>query len=145
MFSKKWRVCLSVILILQLLHLPMPCPDLDGECRGAPIASLMDGSAWHCLITGVNPNGDIDLGPILPGDSPERSPLSDSPYGDLTLSSTAGFSGFELGKVDAVDCVSQTRALLDSKKVPQRNGPSFCHWRPSGGRILRTLICVWCI
>ena len=39
-------------------------PDLDGECRGTPIQSLVEGQAWHPILLGVRPNDDVDRGPI---------------------------------------------------------------------------------
>jgi hypothetical protein len=82
------RVVLLIILVLQMLHLPVPCPDLDGECRGTPISSLTDSNAWHLLIVGVRPNDDIDRGPFRKDDSNNSSPLADSPYGDLAITNS---------------------------------------------------------
>ena len=71
-------------LVLQLLHLPLPCPDLDGECRGTPIGNIADANAWHPLLLGVRPNDDIDRGPIR-GDCDQQVP-TDSLFGDIGLS-----------------------------------------------------------
>lgn len=88
--SRILRVTLLLILIVQMFHLPLPCPDLDGECRGTPILSLAEANAWHLLIAGVQPNDDIDRGPFRSDDSDKKSPLSDSPYGDLAITVVTG-------------------------------------------------------
>jgi hypothetical protein len=72
------RAALSILLVLHLLHLPVPCPDLDGECRGVPIEGLADANAWHIVLLGVRPNDDVDRGPIRPVDSDHDS--SPSPF-----------------------------------------------------------------
>lgn len=87
------RAIFAIILVLQLLHLPVPCPDLDGECRGTPIESIADGNAWHLLITGVRPNSDIDRGPIHSGSKDFDDPLTQSPFGELTIVGSAHFEG----------------------------------------------------
>jgi len=87
------RAIVAIILVLQLLHLPVPCPDLDGECRGTPIESITDGNAWHLLITGVRPNSDIDKGPIHSGSRDFDDPLTQSPFGELTIVGSAHFEG----------------------------------------------------
>ena len=78
------RRALLWILVLNTLHLPIPCPDLDGECRGAPIHSLAEAHAWHLCLLGVRPNDDIDRGPFRRGDGQERAPTG-SPFGDAGL------------------------------------------------------------
>lgn len=83
------RLIVAIILVLQLLHLPVPCPDLDGECRGTPIESIADENAWHLLITGVRPNSDIDRGPIQSGSKDFDDPLTQSPFGELTIVGSA--------------------------------------------------------
>lgn len=90
MSSRTLRVTLLLVLIVQMLHLPLPCPDLDGECRGTPILSLAEANAWHLMIAGVQPNDDIDRGPFRSDDSDKKSPLSDSPYGDLAVTVVTG-------------------------------------------------------
>lgn len=93
------RVAVSIFLVMQLLHLPVPCPDLDGECRGVPIKSLADGNAWHILLLGVRPNDDIDRGPIRPKDKDSNEDPSQSPFGDHTMVANAdGQSGSPIGK-----------------------------------------------
>jgi len=81
------RAGLLFLLVLQMLHLPLPCPDLDGECRGTPILSLADANAWHTLLLGVRPNDDVDRGPFRNDRSEGRKTPSDSPYDDLALTS----------------------------------------------------------
>lgn len=79
------RVAISILLVLQLFHLPLPCPDLDGECRGVAIHSLADANAWHVLLLGVRPNDDIDRGPIRPPDTDSNGEPTQSPFGDLPM------------------------------------------------------------
>lgn len=75
------------ILILHTLHAPIPCPDLDGECRGAPVESLTDWDAWHVLLLGVESPRDIDRGPFRPTrETPDEKPQL-SPYGDAAICS----------------------------------------------------------
>lgn len=75
------RLVMWWILILQTLHLPIPFPDLDGECRGKPIRSLFDASAWHVVVLGVCPNKDVDHGPFRTGDQNDATPPAGSPFG----------------------------------------------------------------
>lgn len=72
------------ILILHTLHAPVFMPDTDGECRGAPIESLIESQAWHPVLLGVRPNDDIDRGPIRTGDEQESS-FDGSQFGDLAI------------------------------------------------------------
>lgn len=82
------RTVLAWILILHALHLPIPFPDLDGECRGTPICSLFELDAWHVLMLGVKPNDDIDRGPIRrTGDDPNEVP-TETPFGDTAVLAT---------------------------------------------------------
>lgn len=73
-------------LIATLLHCPVPCPDLDGECRGVPIENLADVNAWHVLLIGVKPNDDIDRGPIRQRDNNSTDDPAQSPFGDMGMS-----------------------------------------------------------
>ncbi len=86
-----WRVMKSVIvwlLILLTIHAPIPCPDLDGECRGTPIESLAEMQAWHVLMLGVRPNDDIDRGPIRQDGQTPCTP-DETPLGKLAVVSVA--------------------------------------------------------
>lgn len=87
-WSERVRPILIWFLILATLHCPVPFPDLDGECQGAPIVSLFERQAWHVLLIGVRPNDDIDRGPIRTSDDPVDTP-TDNPFGDLPVVSTA--------------------------------------------------------
>lgn len=82
------RAVLLWILVLHTLHLPIPCPDLDGECRGTSITSFTEPHAWHVLILGVRPNDDIDRGPFRTGDQNDRAP-TESSFGDAGVSPNA--------------------------------------------------------
>lgn len=87
--ARKLGVCFRYVLMAVLLHCPIPCPDLDGECRGVPIESLADANAWHVLLLGVRPNDDIDRGPIRPKDKAPQDDPSQSPFGDHAMVATA--------------------------------------------------------
>ncbi len=76
------RPVVAWILILHACHFPIPFPDLDGECRGAPIASLGELEAWHVLMIGVRPNNDVDRGPIRTGRESEGADGNLNPLGD---------------------------------------------------------------
>ena len=139
------RVCLLFILVLQMLHLPLPCPDLDGECRGTPILSLADANAWHLLITGVRPNDDVDRGPFRTDDSDRHRVPSDSPYRDLAIcgASVPVISCvMELGR--SLECpatsVSLSQTYLDTKV--RSFLPIDDVWI-SDSRKLRATTCVW--
>ena len=79
------KSAILIVLVLQLLHLPVPYPDLDGECLGTPIASLAEGNAWHMVLLGVLPNDDVDRGPIRSRDERTHADLSLSPFGDPAM------------------------------------------------------------
>lgn len=76
------RAAVSILLVLHLLHLPVPCPDLDGECRGVPIEGLAAANAWHLVLLGVRPNDDVDRGPIRPREQDSDGNPSQSPFCD---------------------------------------------------------------
>lgn len=78
------RTALTILLALLLSHLPVPFPDLDGECGGAPIHSLVECRAWYVLMLGVVPNDDIEYGPVRSNNSDERAPV-DSPFGHAAM------------------------------------------------------------
>ena len=86
------RAALIWIVVFHTLHLPLPCPDLDGECRGTLISSLTQFHAWHVLILGVRPNDDIDRGPFRTNHQSEAPAPSGSPFGDPVISSGSGAS-----------------------------------------------------
>lgn len=76
------RTILIWILLAHAIHLPVPFPDLDGECRGAPIQSISESSAWHVMMVGVRPNDDIDRGPIRTHDDGRNAPAGESILGE---------------------------------------------------------------
>ena len=93
---REWKVVWCVmksgvawLLILLTIHAPVPCPDLDGECRGTPIESLAEMQAWHVLMLGVRPNDDIDRGPIRPSDQGHPTTPDETPFGKLAVVSIA--------------------------------------------------------
>ena len=77
-----WRQFLILVLVLHTVHAPILVPDLDGECRGAPIHSLIESQAWHPIMLGVRPNDDVDRGPIRTDES--ESGFDFSPFGEFT-------------------------------------------------------------
>ena len=102
------RAAVSILLVLHLLHLPVPCPDLDGECRGVPIEGLADANAWHVVLLGVRPNDDVDRGPIRPIDSdddPSQSPFCDQAA--VAATNPHAGTGAVAGELDLLEaCVS---------------------------------------
>lgn len=76
------RSILILTLALHIVHVPILVPDLDGECRGVPIGSLIERQAWHPILLGVRPNDDVDRGPIRTEGS-DRG-LDASPFGEFT-------------------------------------------------------------
>lgn len=75
------RAVLAWIMIVHVIHPPIPVPDLDGECRGTPIHSLAESHAWHVMLISLQPNEDIDRGPRQSaGDSGDEI-AGESPFG----------------------------------------------------------------
>ncbi len=85
MWNRDFSPTIVFFLLLQAVHVPVPWPDLDGECRGTPITSLADANAWHVLVLGVRPCDDIDRGPFREDEHGKKPVPSDSPFGDLGL------------------------------------------------------------
>lgn len=133
------------LLILLTIHAPVPCPDLDGECRGSPIESLAEMQAWHVLLLGVRPNDDIDRGPIRPHDpgvprTPDETPLGKLAVVSVTASYSAGAAtvcaGEPIGSDDLAPLVVDFR--LSSIAPVWRRPPSATS---SSRRLSR--LCVW--
>src|SRR5712691_5279505 len=99
------------LLILLTIHAPVPCPDLDGECRGSPIESLAEMQAWHVLLLGIRPNDDIDRGPIRPDDQTPRTP-DETPLGKLAVVSVAVSNSASVAAVSAAEPICSDRLLL---------------------------------
>jgi hypothetical protein len=147
MWNRRFKLAIACVLLLQMLHFPLPCPDLDGECLGIPIVSFSDANSWHVLVLGVRPCDDIDRGPFWTHESGEESPLSGSPYGD------SGMVGLpvEIGSF-AASVVSplavQSPTLRPHLDMPAINcgyllGHSFDPLPLS--RTRRAIACVWVI
>lgn len=141
------RILIS-LLILQMLHLPLPCPDLDGECRGTPIESLNDSNAWHVVITGILPNVDVDRGPFRSDDPERENRPSDSPYGDLAISSAPVIVA-QQESTESVD-LSRNVAALSALTGSQLRTSSREFSIPQGSilvdaRALRAKSCIWLI
>ena len=63
LYPKNSRLA-TVFATLMIVHLPLPCYDLDGENCGRPTHGIFDVAAWHIVFLGVKPEDDIDRGPI---------------------------------------------------------------------------------
>lgn len=132
------------LLILLTVHAPVPCPDLDGECRGAPIESLAEMQAWHVLMLGIRPNEDIDRGPIRQDDqspcTPDETPLGKLAVVSVTVSNSA--SAVALWDVPPIGSDLMPLLAVD----PGLSGVLSVGWRPpiatsSSRRLAR--LCVW--
>lgn len=102
MGSLAMQVWVTWLLILLTSHVPFPCPDLDGECRGTPIESLAEMQAWHVLLLGIRPNDDIDRGPIRPNDSEHPDTPEDTPFGKVVIVSAAASNTASLASLESL-------------------------------------------
>jgi len=122
----------------------MPCADLDGECRGTPIVSLMDANAWHVLVLGVQPCTDIDRGPFGSDEQGKDRPSQESPYGDsgmVTATWTGDGGATECNFiVDFPPVFSQPKQLMIGSWRKHRQAHS-----PFSARMLRAMTSVWVI
>jgi hypothetical protein len=139
------RRILVYLLLLNAIHLPIPFPDLDGECRGTPINGLTDGNAWHVLITGVMPNDDIDRGPMRNDREPLGEAPGETPFGDPAAIAAGKVSAPRL-MLDSRSCVttlvpddlgvissnSRQIAVVDDRPpipVARASCVCFCSWQ----------------
>ena len=141
------RVWLLWILVLQTLHLPVPFPDLDGECRGMPIQSLTDACAWHVLILGVCPNKDVDRGPFRTDEQNEGTSPVGSPFGQpgTNLNSASEATQILGGPILPA---FQPISLLPHDRVDPAFGSRRSqteHERSLSSRVNCALSCVWLI
>lgn len=133
------------LLILLTIHAPVPCPDLDGECRGAPIESLAEMQAWHVLLLGVRPNDDIDRGPIRPSDEGNPTTPDETPFGKLVVVGVSMSSSASAAQLVAAEpiCSDQLLLLVVDSRL---SGVAPVWWKPpladSSSRRLSRL-CVW--
>lgn len=139
------KSCIEWLLILLTVHAPVPCPDLDGECRGTPIESLAEMQAWHVLMLGIRPNDDIDRGPIRSNDPDEPYTPDETPLGKLAVVSTAvSHSACSVADWDFEPIGSDLFSPL--AVVLSLSGVAPVLWRPpiaaSSSRRLAQL-CVW--
>ena len=141
------RFILSWILILHVLHLPVPAPDLDGECRGVPILSLSEMHAWHILILGVRPNDDIDQGPIRNDDKGNSGAPADSPFGDPAINAASCVACPNGEFFAPVFSTLPQNVLTDATGLrnanPMRQMGSVADF--SASKSVRARLCVWCI
>lgn len=139
------KTCLTWLLVLLTIHAPVPCPDLDGECRGTPINSLTETQAWHVLLLGIRPADDIDRGPIRPSDSEHPVMPDETPFGKLSIIGSAAPSVAGLVALDGVIPFSTDHAPL--LVVDARLMGVTAVWResPSAAPSCRRLaqLCVW--
>ncbi len=133
------------LLMLLTIHAPVPCPDLDGECRGTPIESLAEMQAWHVLLLGIRPSDDIDRGPIRPSD--EESPLSpdETPFGKLVVVSGSVSSSTSMAQ--AVDVEPMDWNHLSPLAVDLSLSSGAAVWRfsdiPDSSCRRLARLCVW--
>lgn len=137
------RSAMRWLLILLTIHAPVPCPDLDGECRGSPIESLAEMQAWHVLMLGIRPNDDIDRGPIRPSDQNAPSTPDETPLGKLAVVSVAVSNPASAVAIAERIC-SDHLPLLAVDPSLSAVAPDW--WRPpiatsSSHRLAR--LCVW--
>lgn len=139
------KTSIAWLLILLTIHAPIPCPDLDGECRGSPIESLAEMQAWHVLMLGIRPNEDIDRGPIRPSDEEHPTTPDETPFGKLAVVSVAvSHSASAVALWDWEQIGSDDRPLLAGNRGLIGDSPTW--WRPSiGSSCSRRLarLCVW--
>ncbi|AMV16474.1 hypothetical protein [Planctomyces sp. SH-PL14] len=137
------RTILVVLMLCHAIHLPVPCPDLDGECRGVPIRSLTEQNAWHFFFLGIRPAADIDRGPFSLDDEglPERG--LGTPFDDVAVAAAVSDVGHavvvaalpELACCDTAgsDGLAIEEAMSPPSRVPMHRRasvrPLFCTWR----------------
>lgn len=139
------RSAMRWLLILLTIHAPVPCPDLDGECRGSPIESLAEMQAWHVLMLGIRPNDDIDRGPIRPGDEGSPTTPEETPFGKWAVVSASVSSAASVAQPMGVEwnCLNHLPLLAVDLSL---NSVAPVWWPPripiSSSRRLSRL-CVW--
>lgn len=115
-------------------------PDLDGECRGTPIHSLMEGQAWHPILLGVRPNDDVDRGPIRTDESGTCFDLA--PFGEFANTQVrplTGLTPWASGLYPIPDVCLPTNLCSTSHSGCDRNATliqgsrtasvHFCRWQ----------------
>lgn len=133
------------LLILLTIHAPVPCPDLDGECRGVPIEGLAEMQAWHVLMLGIRPNDDIDRGPIRPSDQENPTTPDETPLGKLAVVSVAVTHSANAVAVWDLEPIGSDH-FPPFAVDPSLSGVAPVWWRPpiaasSSRRLAR--LCVW--
>ena len=133
------------LLILLTVHAPVPCPDLDGECRGTPIESLAEMQAWHVLLLGIRPNDDIDRGPIRPSDEESPTTPDETPFGKLVVVSGSVSSSASMAQAVDVEPNGWSHLPLLAADL-NLSGVAPVWWKPpladsSTRRLAR--LCVW--
>lgn len=135
------------ILILHVLHLPVPFPDLDGECRGAPIHSLAEAHAWHVMILGVSPNEDIDQGPIRTSDDGFPEAPLDSLFGDPAINATSSVAC--LNAAFLTPALSILPQYVSANASAPGNSDVLRYERTvvdtASAQSVRSRLCVWCV
>ncbi len=133
------KACVTWLLILLTVHAPLPCPDLDGECRGTPIDSLTEAHAWHVLLLGVQPNDDIDRGPIRPSDSEHPVTPDETPFGKLSI---VGSAAPNVGELVALD--DRSPFWMDHAPLMFVDSRNWSHRRLAGLAICDALVSPSC-
>lgn len=139
------KTSIAWLLILLTIHAPIPCPDLDGECRGTPIESLAEMQAWHVLMLGIRPNDDIDRGPIRPSDEEHPATPDETPFGKLAVVGVAVSHSASLAAVTAAEPIGSGDVSLLAVD-PRLSDVEAVWWQPSiGSSCSRRLarLCVW--
>lgn len=139
------KSCVTWLLVLLTIHAPIPCPDLDGECRGAPINSLTEAHAWHVLLMGIQPADDIDRGPIRPSDSEHPVTPDETPLGKLSIVGSAAPSVADLLSLDGVIPCAMDHAPRLVVDADLRAATAVWRESPSATSSCRRLaqLCVW--
>lgn len=139
------RALLLWFLVLNTLHLPVPCLDLDGECRGTPIHSVSEAHAWHVLLLGVRPNNDIDRGPIRTDSQGRRESPADAPFDDLAINAVPGVTLVDASFCAVGPSAMQSHTLAETSIV----GQAIQIWDPwttadsASVQAVSSRLCVW--
>lgn len=131
------RHILILVLVLHTVHAPIPVPDLDGECRGTPIHSLAEGSAWHPVLLGVRPNDDVDRGPIRTDES--GTSFDGSQFGNLAI--------VQGRQIPANSLAISLMSVLEARPIELPLVVSRAGWGEpifeSGARAVSVRLCRW--
>ena len=139
------RGLLVCLLVLNTLHFPVLCLDLDGECRGTPINSVSEAHAWHVLLLGVRPNNDIDRGPIRTNEEGSPENPADAPFGDLPANAAPGVRLIDapLFAKNAFDILSDALTEASLVRNPNQSGDPWTTVDSTSFQAVSARLCVW--